>query len=106
MILQNTWRLLSGEPEGYGKERLHSFFSFLKYLFVYLFIWLHRVLVEAHGIFAAACGIFHCGVQALRCGTQSSLLLWRTGSRARGLSSCGAWALERAGLVAPWHVGS
>ena len=34
------------------------------YLFIYLFIWLHRVLVAAHGIFMAVCGIFHCGARA------------------------------------------
>ena len=48
------------------------------------------------------------------------LLLWSTGSRRSGFSSCGTWApqlwltgsraqaqqLWRTGLVAPWHVGS
>ena len=38
----------------------HCYF-FFKYLFIYLFIWLHHVFVAAHGIFIAACGIFHCG---------------------------------------------
>ena len=46
---------------------------------IYLFIWLHRVLVAARGIFIVV---------------------------RRFLSSCGAWALKRAGLVAPRHVGS
>ena len=49
------------------------------YIFlIYIFIWLRRVLVAARGIFLAACRNFRCS----------------------------AWALEHAGLVAPWHVGS
>ena len=32
---------------------------------MYLFIWLHQVLVVAHRIFIAACGIFRCSGQAL-----------------------------------------
>ena len=30
---------------------------FLKYLFIYLFIWLRQVFVASCGIFTAACGI-------------------------------------------------
>ena len=40
---------------------------------IYLFIWLCRVLVAAHGIFVAARRIFCCGVWALHCGTWASL---------------------------------
>ena len=35
-------------------------FLFLKNIYFYLFIWLHRVLVEA-------CGIFRCGIPTLSC---------------------------------------
>ena len=47
-----------------------------------------------------------CSVRASHCGGFS--LLWSTGSRCAGLSSCGTWAqqLWRTGLVAPRHVGS
>ena len=38
------------------------FFFFLK-IFIYLFIWLHRLLVAARGIFIAMRGIFSCGMQ-------------------------------------------
>ena len=44
--------------------------------FIDLFIWLHWVLVAAHGLFAVACGL---------------------------LSSCGVQALERAGSVVVAH---
>ena len=47
--------------------------------FIYLFIWLRRVLVVARGILVAACRIFHCSAWA-------SLWLWCAGSKARGLN--------------------
>ena len=44
---------------------------------IYLFTWLCRVLIAAHGIFIAAhwifvvaCGIFSCCMRALSCGMQ------------------------------------
>ena len=40
-----------------------GFCTFLK--IIYLFIWLHRVLVVASGTFVAACRIFSCGMQDL-----------------------------------------
>ena len=36
-----------------------------KIILFYLFIWLHQVLVVAHGIFC-----LHCGLQDLHCGMQ------------------------------------
>lgn len=42
------------------KESLVSLF-----LNIYLFTWLHEVLVAAHRIFAVSCGIFCCGTRAL-----------------------------------------
>ena len=71
---------------------------FLIHLFIYL--WLRWVFVAAHGLSLVAesggysslrashCGGFSCcGAQAL--GAQASVVV------ARGLSSCGSWALER-----------
>ena len=51
------------------------------------------------------------GYSSLRCMDFSLrwlLLLWSTGSRCVGFSSCGAWAQQLwcTGLVALWHVGS
>ena len=31
---------------------------------IYLYIWLHPVLIAAQGIFVASCGSFHCGTRA------------------------------------------
>ena len=63
-------------------------------MYIYLFNWLHWVLVVAHGIFLAARGLFvaargllsSCAVQALE----------RVGSvvAVRGRSGCDAWTLE------------
>jgi len=44
----------------FSLEVLFLFFFLKK---KYLFIWLHQVLVAAHGIFVSACGIFHCGTR-------------------------------------------
>ena len=38
---------------------IHFFFN------IYLFIWLHQVLVVARGIFVVACGIFTCSMRDL-----------------------------------------
>ena len=83
------------------------------FLKCYLFIWLHQIFVAAQGIFVTKHGIFHCGTRALHCHVRAPE---HRGSvvAARGLSSCGTWALEHAGsvvavrtcLVAPEHVGS
>ena len=51
---------------------MYLFFVFLiinllknLFIFIYLFIWLHQVLVAACGIFLATCGIFNCGMWTL-----------------------------------------
>ena len=66
-------------------------FFFKINLFIY---WLSLVFVAAHGLpLAAASG----GHSSLRCMGFSLrwLLLWSTGSRHAGFSSCGSRALER-----------
>ena len=104
--------------------------DFIIYLFIYF--WLHQVLVAVRGIFIAACRSFRCGARTslqLQCAAFSlvvvcrfSLLqLWQAGSRTPGLCSFGTQVPERvgsvvcdaralqlwhAGLVAPRHVGS
>ena len=75
--------------------------------FFFFFFWLHWVFIAAHGLsLVAASG----GYSSLRCAGFSLwwlLLLQSTGSRctqasvvaAHELSSCGMWALERAGFI-------
>ena len=100
---------------------IHLPWLFKKNLFVYLFIfWLHWVFVAVCGLSLVA---LSGGYSLLRCAgfsLQWLLLLWSTGSRHAGFSSCGMWAqqlwlagcraqaqqLWHMGLVAPQHVGS
>ena len=98
-------------------ETLHILFC----LFVCLFyFWLHCIFIAASGLFLVAASK---GYSLLRCVGLSLrwlLLLWSTGSRRMGFSSCGmraqqlwlvgsraqAQQLWCTGLVALWHVGS
>ena len=92
------------------------------YLFIYLFIyfWLHWVFGAARGLSLV---VVSGGYSSLRCAGFSLrwlLLLWNTGSRRMGFSSCGMWAqklwlvgsraqaqyLWCTGLAAPRHLGS
>ena len=97
---------------------LIRFFPFLKYLFIYF--WLCWVFIAARGLSLVATSR---GYSSLRCSgfsLQWLLLLWSTGSRHTGFSSCGiqvqqlwlvgsrvqAQQLWHTGPVALWHVGS
>ena len=88
-----------------GVSKLHptscgGFFLFFVCLFVYLFIWLRRVLVSAHGIFVVACGVFqlrHSGI----------FQLWHAGSlvAARELlaAACGIQFPDQGSNPGPLH---
>ena len=65
------------------------------YLFLFIYFWLHWVFVAARGLSLVAVSR---GCSSLRCTGFSLwwlLLLWSTGSRCTGFSSCGLRALER-----------
>ena len=70
------------------------FLSFLKFIYLFIFGGCVWVFIAAHGLsLVAASG----GYSSLRCTDFSLrwlLLLWSTGSRCAGFSSCGTWALE------------
>ena len=79
----------------------------------FFFFWLRWVFVV--GVFVAACGLSLVAVHGLLIAVASRFRARLLGVRAsvvaaRGLSSCGSWAVEcrlsNTGLVAPWHVGS
>ena len=74
-----TWDLPLLLSNNHALSQPSAFYLFFVFLNIYLFIWLHRVLV-------AACRIFHCG-------TQASLVV------AHGLHSCNVQTLECAGSV-------
>ena len=68
---------------------------FLKKINLFIYFWLRWVFVAAHRLsLVAASG----GYSSLRWAGFSLwwlLVLWSTGSRCTGFSSCGLWALER-----------
>ena len=80
--------------------------SFLKKLFMYL--WLHRVFVAVRGILSLrpAEATLCCCAQASHCGAFSCCKAWVLGCS--GFSSCSMWAqkLWCMGLFSLWHVGS
>ena len=69
------------------------FFCFCFFLFVcFIYFWLRWVFVAAHELSLVAVSG---GYSSLRCVGSSLrwlLLLWSTGSRRVGFSSCGTWA--------------
>ena len=108
-------------PVSYSFSVLFFFLSrFLKTFYLFIYFWLCWVFIAACGLsLVAASG----GYSSLWCMGFSFwwlLLLWSTGSRHMGFSSCGTWAQQLwltgsrvqaqqlwcTGLVAPWHVGS
>ena len=70
-------------------------FTFLINLFIYLF-WLRWVFIAARGLSLVAASRGYSSLQCAGFSLWWLLLLWSTGSvvAARGLSSCGSWALE------------
>ena len=92
-------------PSGWGKRpgpRAHavtslpgfSFFFFIN-LFIYLFIylWLHWVFVASHELSLVAASGDYSSLWCAGFSLSWLLLLWSTGSRRAGFSSCGMWAL-------------
>ena len=89
-------------------------------LFIYFYFWLLWVFVAVRGLSLIAASGGHSSLRCADFSPQCPLLLWSTGSRGAGFSSCDTRAQElwlassRAqaqqlwctGLVAPWHVGS
>ena len=97
-------------------------FIFLNFIYLVnlFYFWLICVFVAAHGLSLVAASRGYSSLQCTGFSLRQLLLLWSTGSRRTGFSSCGTWAQQlwlagsRAqaqqlwctGLVAPWHVGS
>ena len=68
----------------------HSVLFFNKFIYLFIYFWLHWVFIAAHGLsLVAASG----GYSSLWCMGFSLqwLVLWSTGSRCAGFSSCGTW---------------
>ena len=97
-----------------------NFYFFNKFIYLFIYFWLCWVFIAACGLSLVVASR---GYSSLWCAGFSLswlLLLWSTGSRHAGFSSCGTQAqqlwltgcsaqaqlLWRTGLVAPRHVGS
>ena len=80
------------------------FSSFLKLINYFIYFWVRRVSAAARGRPPPSCSeqgpLLRCSVQAPHCGGLSHCGTRALGAQAsavvaRGLSSCGSWALER-----------
>ena len=99
------------------KLYIYIFFSFNKFIYLFISCVGSPLLCAGFLQLQRAGATLHCGARASHCGGLS--LLWTTGSRCAGFSSCGTQAqqlwltgsraqaqqLWRMGLVAPRHVG-
>ena len=72
------------------------FFSFYFYLCIYF--WLRWVSVAAHQLSLVASSRGYSSLQCMGFSLQWLLLLWSTGSRHAGFSSCGTWAQLLCGM--------
>ena len=103
-----------------GKCTFFFLFSLFNKFILFIYFWLRWVFIAARGLSLVAASR---GFSSLRCtgfSLQWLLLLWSTGSRHAGFTSCGTQAqqlwlvgsrvqaqqLWHTGLVAPWRVGS
>ena len=69
-------------------------FLFPIYLFIYLFIyfWLHWVFIAVRGLSLVVVSRGHSSLQCVGFSLWWLLLLWSTGPKHLGFSSCGMWA--------------
>ena len=74
---------------------------YLFYIFIYLlnYFWQHWVFVAVQGLFLVEASGSHSLVALHRLLMWWFLLLQSTGSRARGVSSCGSWILEHSSIL-------
>ena len=86
-------------------QLIHFELNILIQTFIYFFFWLHWVFVALHGLSLVAASR---GYSAVGFSVRGLLLLWSTGSRSMGFSSCitQAQQLRHTGLVVPRHVKS
>ena len=88
---QATWPREDGY-RSYFLENHILFSGFLKFIYLFFYFWLCWVFVAACWLSLAAASM---GYSSLWCTGFSLwwlLLLWSTGSRRAGFSSCGTWA--------------
>ena len=86
----------------YTFPRAPSFNSNLRLSNIYIELWLRWVFIVVHGLSLAAVSRGYSSLQCVGFSLRWLLLLWSTGSRHVGFSSCGS----RASVVVAWGLGS
>ena len=69
-------------------------FFFIRFFFIIICFWLCWVFVAACGLSLVVASRDYSSLGCMGFSLRWLLLLWSTGSRRVGFSSCGAWALE------------
>ena len=82
-----------------------KFTRFLQFIIIFkiylsIYFWLHWVFIAACRLSLVATSRVYSSLQCAGFSLQWLLLLWSTGSRRAGFSSCGTWA------SVVWHMGS
>ena len=94
------------EEQAINKHSLYGVQHFILLLNIYLFIWLHQVLIVAHRIFIVAGRIFNFNRPTLSCGIWD-LVPWpgiEPGSPALGVQSLSHWSTREVPLMAPFNL--
>ena len=68
------------------------FWVFLKFIYLFIYFWLHWVFLAARGLSLVAASRGYSSLRHMGFSFQWLLLLRSTGSRHAGFSSCGSWA--------------
>ena len=80
-----------------------AFISFFKKINLFIYFWLNWISVAARGLPLGAASVGHSSLRFMGLSLRWFLLLWSTGSRCVGFSSCGSRALEcRLGSCGAW----
>ena len=89
-----TEGVCGGQRMGSLEHPFNFFFLFLKYIYLFIYFWLCWVFVAVRGLSLVAASGGHSWLQCTGLSLWWLVLLWNTGSRRTGCSSCGAWAQQ------------
>ena len=95
-LQKRNHRALGGNSSTEKARSLYKHFYTVEFIYFlkFIYFWLRWVFIAAHGLSLVAVSG---GYSSLRCtgfSLQWLLLLWSTGSRRTGFSSCGTWAQQ------------
>ena len=75
-----------------GISKVNYTFTCFCFFFYLIYLWLHWVFVDEHGLSLVGASRGYSSLQCVGFSLRWLLLLWSTGSRGMGFSSCGMWA--------------